>query len=108
MAFRIFIGYFLKYNWLVRQVLIALLALVIIGALIVALIEGIGIGNSLYLSFITAFTIGYGDIAPVTFAGRVSSIILGLVGIMFTGLVVAISISALANTIEEENKIKHK
>ncbi len=106
MVFRIFLRFFLKYIWLVRHVILSLLALVIIGALIMASAENISIENSLYLSFITAFTIGYGDIAPVNFVGRVLSIVIGLVGIIFTGLVVAISTRALMSTIEEEKKIK--
>lgn len=58
----------------------------------------------MYLSFITAFTIGYGDITPVTIIGRVLSVIIGLIGIIFTGLVVAIATRALVSTIQEEKK----
>ncbi len=108
MVFRIFLRYFIKYIWLVRHIILSLLALVVIGAIIFAQIEPINIGNSLYLSFITAFTIGYGDITPVTFVGRVLSIFIGLTGIVFAGLVVAISTRALASTIEEDKRIKRK
>ena len=69
-----------------------------------SIVEGISIGNSMYLSFITAFTIGYGDITPVTIIGRVLSVIIGLIGIIFTGLVIAIATRALVSTIEEEKK----
>jgi len=82
------------------------LALVILGALLMSIVEGISIGNSMYLSFITAFTIGYGDITPVTIIGRVLSVIIALIGIIFTGLVIAIATRALATTIEEEKKNK--
>ena len=71
-----------------------------------SIVEGISIGNSMYLSFITAFTIGYGDITPVTIIGRVLSVIIGIIGIIFTGLVIAIATRALASTIEEEKKNK--
>ncbi len=69
-----------------------------------SIIEGISIENSMYLSFITAFTIGYGDITPVTIIGRVLSVIIGLIGIIFTGLVIAIATRALVSTIQEEKK----
>jgi voltage-gated potassium channel len=82
------------------------LVLVILGALLMSIVEGISIGNSMYLSFITAFTIGYGDITPVTIIGRVLSVIIGLIGIIFTGLVIAIATRALVSTIEEEKRIK--
>ena len=88
--------------------MLSLLVLVILNAIVIALVEGISIGNSMYLSFITAFTIGYGDITPITIIGRVLAILIGLLGIIFTGLVVAISSRALLTTIEEEKRIKGK
>jgi voltage-gated potassium channel len=84
------------------------LALVILDAIVIALVEGISIGNSMYFSFITAFTIGYGDITPITIIGRVLAILMGLLGIIFTGLVVAVATRALVRTIEEEKRIKGK
>jgi voltage-gated potassium channel len=86
--------------------MLSLLVLVILNAIVIALVEGISIGNSMYFSFITAFTIGYGDITPITIIGKVLAILIGLLGIIFTGLVVAISARALLTTIEEEKKNK--
>lgn len=106
MIFRIFLRFFVQYIWLIRHVIFSLLVLVIIGAIVLAIVEGISIGDSLYLSFITAFTIGYGDIAPVTIIGRVLSVFIGLIGILFTGLTVAVSTRALVSTLEEEKKLK--
>ncbi len=105
-VFNIFVGHFISYFWLLRHIMLSLLALVILDAIVIALVEGISIGNSMYFSFITAFTIGYGDITPVTIIGKVLSIIIGLIGIIFTGLVVAIATRALVTTIEEEKRIK--
>ena len=92
--------------WLVRHVILSLLLLVILGAVLLSLLENITIGNSIYLSFITAFTIGYGDLTPATTLGRILSILIGLIGIIFTGLIVAVSTRALASTIDEESKDK--
>ena len=86
--------------------MITLLALVVLNAILIALVEGISIGDSVYFSFITAFTIGYGDIAPLTIIGRVLSVVIGFIGIIFTGLVVAISARAILTTIEEEKRRK--
>jgi voltage-gated potassium channel len=88
--------------------MLSLLVLVILNAIVIALVEGISIGNSMYFSFITAFTIGYGDITPITIIGKVLAILIGLLGIIFTGLVVAISARALLTTIEEEKRRKGK
>ena len=108
MVFHVFVRHFISYFWTVRHVMLSLLVLVILDAIVIALVEGISIGNSMYLSFITAFTIGYGDITPVTIIGRVLSVIIGIIGIVFTGLVIAIATRALASTIEEEKRIKGK
>ena len=108
MVFHVFVRHFISYFWTVRHVMLSLLVLVILDAIVIALVEGISIGNSMYLSFITAFTIGYGDITPITIIGRVLAILIGLLGIIFTGLVVAISSRALLTTIEEEKRIKGK
>ena len=105
-VFYIFVRHFISYVWLLRHIMLSLLALVMLDAILIALVEGISIVNSMYFSFITAFTIGYGDITPTTIIGKVLAIIIGLIGIIFTGLVVAISTRALVTTIEEEKKKK--
>ena len=71
-----------------------------IGGAIVFVIEGFNGGKhdfwlALYTSFITALTIGYGDMTPDGAAGKVTAVILGIVGILFMGIVVAASIKAL-------------
>jgi len=86
--------------------MLSLVLLVAIGAVILSLVEQISLGNSVYLSFITAFTIGYGDITPATTIGKILCVIIGLIGIIFTGLVVAVSVRALASTIEHQREHK--
>lgn len=81
-----------------------LLIFIIVGAVLISRAEGINLGNSIYFSFITGFTIGYGDISPNTITGKVISVLLGLIGIIYTGLVVAISIRALSKTLEQESE----
>ena len=59
------------------------------------------LGEAVYFSFITGLTIGYGDIAPGTPAGRVISVLLGVNGILFTGLVVAAAVNALQQAVQD-------
>ena len=70
----------------------------------IAYFEEIKITDSLYFAFVTAFTIGYGDIAPVTAGGRIVSLLIGLLGLVFTGLVVAIATRSLALTFQDVRK----
>ena len=53
--------------------------------------------DSLYWSFITATTVGYGDFRPVQKSSKLLSIMIAFVGLMFTGIIVALTIQA-ANT----------
>lgn len=96
---------FIRNAWrlilVVRWVLGGLIVLIVLHGLAIARFEGIGIAESLYFTFVTAFTIGYGDIAPMTPAGRVLSLLVGFIGLIVTGLVVAINTRALAQTIRE-------
>ncbi|RKT20929.1 voltage-gated potassium channel [Paraburkholderia sp. RAU2J] len=49
-------------------------------------------GETLYFCAITALTIGYGDVVPTSTFGRIDAILLGLLGMVFTGLIVAAAV----------------
>lgn len=91
--------------WAVRSVLLAQLALVLAGAVMISALEKVGIGDALYFAFITGLTIGYGDIVAHTVGGRIVSVSLGVVGITFTGLIVAVAVRALHVADGPEGKI---
>lgn len=50
------------------------------------------VGQVAYFCAITALTIGYGDVVPTTDLGRVLSVLLGLLGVLITGLVTAAAV----------------
>ena len=79
-----------------------LLALLLIGAFGFSKAEGIDFGSSVYFAFITGFTVGYGDIVPVTGTGRVIAVLISLIGILFIALLTAISVRALMHTMHPE------
>ncbi len=60
--------------------------------------------DTFYWTFITAFTVGYGDIRPVKKVTKILSLIIALLGIMFTGGIVAITVSAASISFERNIK----
>ncbi len=50
------------------------------------------IAETLYFCAITALTIGYGDVVPTSTLGRIDAVLLGLIGMVFTGLIVAAAV----------------
>ena len=48
--------------------------------------------DALYWSFITATTVGYGDIRPTYRTSKVLSVLIALTGLIFTGIIVAVAV----------------
>nr|WP_040678699.1 potassium channel family protein [Rhizobium mesoamericanum] len=75
--------------------------IIMVGAgAIIGWIEGWGIGESVYFTFVTGLTIGYGDLAPKQTVARLLIVPIGLSGIVLTGLVAAVSVQALTSAAE--------
>ena len=81
----------------VWPVLSGLLLLIVGLGIIVGLREGWSIQESIYFSFVTGLTIGYGDISPKLFLSRVLAILIGVCGVLLTALVAAIAVKALTD-----------
>ena len=84
-----------------KSVLLFLIALVVISAVLISQIEDLPFGESLYFSFITGLTIGYGDIVVKTPFARLIAVLLGLIGMIASGILVAVSIRALEKSLKE-------
>ena len=80
--------------WLTLPLLLTLAAIVAALGQVVGKKEGWSTFDSLYWSFITATTVGYGDIKPVRRASRILSIAIALVGFTLTGIFVAVAVHA--------------
>jgi len=91
---------FSYFQYFANHLAIAWPLLFSIALLIAAL--GVGVGfheswgrfESIYWAFITATTVGYGDIRPLKPLSRVLSIFIALIGVTFTGIMVALAIDA--------------
>jgi len=86
-----------------HAVFLALSALILGIAVVIRHLEKMPFGESLYFSFITGLTIGYGDIVVKTPFARLLAVLLGLIGIIFTGIMVAAALRAVERGLEDLN-----
>ena len=63
--------------------------------------EGWGAADCLYYGFITATTVGYGDMTPTTGLGKLYAIMLAMIGLIFTGIMVALAVEAAGTTFDQ-------
>jgi hypothetical protein len=104
MMFTHFTYQFFRAVWRLRTIILALIALVVAGAVTVTLVEKMPFGDTLYFAFVTGLTIGYGDIVAKTSFGRLVAILIGFIGILFTGLMVAVLVYAVRESMAESRK----
>ena len=62
--------------------------------------------DTMWLSFVTASTVGYGDLFPLTLAGRFVSVVAGIVGIIISAFGTAVLCSNLSLS-NSEFKVKN-
>lgn len=86
--------YGLRVVWPILSVLLLLIAGL---GIVIGLIEGWTVTESLYFSFITGLTIGYGDFVPKSLLTRVLAVLIALCGVLFTALVAAVAVKALSS-----------
>ena len=91
----------------VRAPLAALLVLMLVGAGLLSIAEGMDYWSALYLTLITGLTVGYGDIAPATVLGRIVSLMIGFVGLVLFGIVIAVANRAVAKTVKDKQQEKN-
>jgi voltage-gated potassium channel Kch len=96
-----FIRLFFWSIYLVAPLLLFLSAVIIILGQIVCRIECWKKFDGLYWSFITATTVGYGDIRPVRKASKVLSVLIALVGVVFTGVIIAVAVNTASVALDK-------
>ena len=90
----IFLKEFLFDLWLISPLLLSLATVVMILGQVVGKKEDWLPFDTFYWSFITATTVGYGDIRPTKRASRILAIVIALVGLTLTGILVAVAVHA--------------
>ena len=86
-----------------KSIFLFLIALVVISAMVITQIENLPFGDTLYFAFITGLTIGYGDIVVETPFARLIAVLLGLIGMIFSGIMVAGAIRAVEKSLKNLN-----
>jgi hypothetical protein len=81
----------LRVVWPILSVLLG--AIVALG-LVVGVLEGWSVQESIYFAFVSGLTIGYGDLAPKTLLTCTLAILIGVCGVLLTALVAAVAVKA--------------
>jgi len=102
-GFKTFFGIFLKVIYVLRKIVITLFGFIITMGFVLSFVENIGIWDALYFAFVSALTVGYGDIVPRTAVGRfICVILLPITGMLLTGIMVAAAINAIDRGVKKE------
>jgi len=66
--------------------------------------EGWSRFDSLYWTFITATTVGYGDIRPTKRGSRVFAMFIAFLGLLMTGIVIAVAVHAATLALDKAGR----
>jgi len=101
-----FVRIFVLVLWLAAPLLLLFVASIVVLGQIVGRLERWSRFDAFYWSFVTATTVGFGDIRPVRPAARVLSILIALHGIVLTGIIVASAVQSAGIAIEHSGELQ--
>lgn len=94
-----FVRTFVNYARHIREVIVTLILLIVLAGCVISMVEeNVTLSNGIYFAFITALSVGYGDITPHSIIGKILSVGIGFMGIFFVGINAAVANRALADT----------
>ena len=97
-----FLKEFCRGLWLTLPLLASLaLGITLLGQ-VVGKDEGWSWFDSFYWSFITATTVGYGDMRPLKRKSKVVAIIVAFLGLTLSGIVIAVAVQAATLALHKE------
>lgn len=100
-----FIQMFLTGLFYIAPLLVSILLVIVVLGHFLGRLEGWSRLDSMYFAFITATTVGYGDFHPSKRLSKILAIVIALVGIIFTGIVVAIALQAGQHAYKETHDV---
>ena len=87
--------------WPVLSIILAFIAGV---GVVVGLVEGWGVWRGLYFAFITALTIGYGDLVPTRPLTQLLAVLAGFAGLTMAALLAGLAVRAFQVSKERTGK----
>nr|WP_206204399.1 potassium channel family protein [Thermococcus sp. LS1] len=86
----------MKVLYYVKGILLGLFGVITLFGFLLARWEGLTYANGVYFAFISAFTVGYGDIVPHTPGGKVlCAFVLPILGMILTGIMIAAAMKVI-------------
>lgn len=89
-----------------KEIAVIYFGIILVSGGLFFLFEGKGYGDSIWWAFVTAMTVGYGDISPATVAGRILAVVLmHIVPLVLVPIIVARFSMKL---VEDKNAFEHE
>ena len=85
--------------WLTFPLLFSLAAVITLLGQAVGKNEGWSRFDSFYWSFVTATTVGYGDIRPSKRRSKILAILIAFLGLVMSGIVIAVAVNAATSAL---------
>lgn len=85
-------------------ILIMMVMLIVFLGLMVGYIEPWSKFDAIYWAFITALTVGYGDIKPLKKISKIISVFIAAFGIMLGGILVAITVETSSSAFNNQTQ----
>jgi voltage-gated potassium channel Kch len=102
----VFIKDFVRGLWLMFPLLFSLLAAISVLGQWVGRIEAWSRVDSLYWSFVTATTLGYGDLRPSRTKSKLIAIVIAFLGLILTRIVIAVAVQAISLALTQISPLK--
>jgi hypothetical protein len=99
---RRFFRYLWKHLQVIWPVVSGLIGFQLALGAVIGVLERWSVSESIYFTFVTALTVGYGDLAPKRISARMIALAIAFSGILLTGLVAALSVRALQEAAKDE------
>ncbi len=90
-----FLRIFVKALAVLSPIWLTLLGLIFGLGILVAHLEGLALRDGWYFAWVTALTVGYGDLVMERELSRLCALLIALTGIVFSGIWVAAAVQAL-------------